>query len=80
MAHISRRFENPNGRSVVRVAARVYGHSTYFAAPSNAPVNLGVGFMLRLEDDRTIDVRLTHAELDELVAFRNEMDAKYPRG
>ena len=82
MAKICTRFENPNGRRADRVPARLGGMSCTFddrTLATGSPKCEGIGIQIKTDDERTMWVYLTHEEIERLVAFRDELDAKYGR-
>lgn len=82
MAKISRRFENPKGRSVERIDARVTGLSGCFAEHTRVggnPKVEGLGIHVKTRDGRDLTLVLTHAEIDWLVEYRTDLDQRYGR-
>lgn len=87
MALVSKRFKNPHGYFVDKAPASMGSCSSFFEGLHGAFLdttvgNQGVGFSLCMEDGtgRSLEVYLTHAELDRLIEVRDQFDAEYGRG
>ena len=64
---ISKRFENPNGRNVECVSARLSMHGPILGASDiNGQHMQAIALHFKLEDGRSIQIKLNQADLAEI--------------